>query len=333
MSVETIARCVPDRVTPTSVGWFGRSWRRSILLHTRTLYSQYAHSTFEYWLHPTRYRTQLCKDLGNCRRETCFFAHRPEELRIPDQKPHVSPEQLAMSSLSGIRRSMEKERGQQVGLPAGVPRQRYQSEDLAFTPYSHAQSEAHSPRASGYDPVAVRSSAPMLGSFTTGSTPAGGWTQQPVRRSANAMPSYNFPVDIQRQRADEIALANALAKLSVTLSQSQERDQRRDDVIQTVQQVLQHALDQKESSLGYELSQSLENMRGVGYSDGSSAELSARGDGTSARSSTDVGSPHPRHGMNSIDAFGSDDLSPTSSQRQTTTMDPWGLGLCQQAEH
>jgi len=71
----------------------------------------YAHSTFEYWLHPTRYRTQLCKDMGDCKRETCFFAHRPEELRVPDEKPHISPEQLAMASLSCVRRSMEREKG------------------------------------------------------------------------------------------------------------------------------------------------------------------------------------------------------------------------------
>jgi hypothetical protein len=285
-------------------------------------------------LHPTRYRTQLCKDLGNCRRETCFFAHHPDELRVPDQKPHVSPEQLAMSSLSGIRRSMERERerGQQAGHPVGMQRGRYQPEDLAFTPHSSAQSEAHSPRVSGYDPAAVRSSAPMLGSFTTGSTvaPPGGWVQQPVRRSANAMPSDYFPVNIQRQRTDEIALANALAKLSVSLSQSQESNPRRDDVIQTVHQVLQHALDQTESSLGYDISHNLEHMGGMtraSQSDGSSADLSARCDGTSARSSADIGSPRIRHSADAVDGMGSENLSPASGQRHARMIDPWGLGL------
>jgi hypothetical protein len=299
-------------------------------------YSQYAHSTFEYWLHPTRYRTQLCKDLGSCKRETCFFAHHPDELRIPDQKPHVSPEQLAMSSLSGIRRSIEKERGQQAGYPVGTPRHRHQPEDLAFTPHSSGQSEAHSPRAHGYDPVAVRSSAPLLCSFTTGSTMAasGGWAQQPVRRSANAMPSYNFPVDIQRQRADDISLANALAKLSVTLSQNQESNPRREDVLQTVHQVLQHALDQKESSLGFDLSRSLGDMGGItamGCSDGSSTDMSARGDGPSARSSADISSPHARYSVESIDGVGPGNRSPTSAERRTGMIDPWGLGLCQPA--
>lgn len=32
----------------------------------------------QYWLHPSRYRTQLCRDMenGHCKRAVCFFAHR-----------------------------------------------------------------------------------------------------------------------------------------------------------------------------------------------------------------------------------------------------------------
>ncbi|KAK2080205.1 hypothetical protein QBZ16_000058 [Prototheca wickerhamii] len=58
----------------------------------------YAHNVFEYWLHPTRYRTQLCNDGPNCRRKICFFAHSLEELRVPTAKPFVSPESLAAAS-------------------------------------------------------------------------------------------------------------------------------------------------------------------------------------------------------------------------------------------
>lgn len=36
----------------------------------------YAHGVFECWLHPTRYRVQMCKDGPNCTRKVCFFAHR-----------------------------------------------------------------------------------------------------------------------------------------------------------------------------------------------------------------------------------------------------------------
>ena len=63
----------------------------------------YAHNAFEYWLHPTRYRTQLCSTGPGCRRKVCFFAHRLEELRAPVCQPYVSPETLArVSSLEAI---------------------------------------------------------------------------------------------------------------------------------------------------------------------------------------------------------------------------------------
>jgi len=39
---------------------------------------------FECWLHPSRYRTQLCKDGTGCGRRICFFAHTEEELRPCD---------------------------------------------------------------------------------------------------------------------------------------------------------------------------------------------------------------------------------------------------------
>lgn len=63
----------------------------------------YAHNVFEYWLHPTRYRTQLCNDGPGCRRSICFFAHSLDELRVPANKPYVSPEALARASIEAIQ--------------------------------------------------------------------------------------------------------------------------------------------------------------------------------------------------------------------------------------
>lgn len=65
----------------------------------------YAHNVFEYWLHPTRYRTQLCNDGPVCRRAICFFAHSLDELRAPAHKPYVSPEALARASLEAIQQN------------------------------------------------------------------------------------------------------------------------------------------------------------------------------------------------------------------------------------
>lgn len=44
----------------------------------------YAHSVYEYWLHPSRFRTQMCKKGNQCNRTLCFFAHSASELRFPD---------------------------------------------------------------------------------------------------------------------------------------------------------------------------------------------------------------------------------------------------------
>ncbi|KAF6264560.1 hypothetical protein COO60DRAFT_1292462 [Scenedesmus sp. NREL 46B-D3] len=48
----------------------------------------YAHGVFEVWLHPSRYRTQTCKDAPHCTRQVCFFAHTLDEVRA------VEPEDL-----------------------------------------------------------------------------------------------------------------------------------------------------------------------------------------------------------------------------------------------
>ena len=43
---------------------------------------EYAHGTFEIRLHPTKYRTCLCKDGVDCVRQVCvFFAHTKEGMR------------------------------------------------------------------------------------------------------------------------------------------------------------------------------------------------------------------------------------------------------------
>eukprot|EP00878_Enallax_costatus_P024557 GHUV01026210.1.p1 GENE.GHUV01026210.1~~GHUV01026210.1.p1 ORF type:complete len:419 (+),score=122.31 GHUV01026210.1:955-2211(+) len=42
-----------------------------------------AHSVFEYWMHPEKFRTKFCKDGPDCKRAVCFFAHSRQELRNP----------------------------------------------------------------------------------------------------------------------------------------------------------------------------------------------------------------------------------------------------------
>eukprot|EP00210_Caulerpa_lentillifera_P007261 g6947.t1 len=52
----------------------------------------FAHNIFECWLHPTRYRTQLCNEPASCKRKVCFFAHALEELREPSNPIDTLPE-------------------------------------------------------------------------------------------------------------------------------------------------------------------------------------------------------------------------------------------------
>ncbi|KAI8467847.1 MAG: hypothetical protein J3K34DRAFT_523397 [Monoraphidium minutum] len=55
----------------------------------------YAHNLFEYWLHPSRYRTELCSFGMGCTRPVCFFAHNEGQLRdtgVPGgPQPVVAP--------------------------------------------------------------------------------------------------------------------------------------------------------------------------------------------------------------------------------------------------
>ncbi|XP_008798608.1 zinc finger CCCH domain-containing protein 2-like [Phoenix dactylifera] len=66
---------------------------------------EFAHGVFECWLHPSRYRTQPCKDGTACRRRVCFFAHTPEQLRVlpeQQQQQQLSPRTAAaMDSYDG----------------------------------------------------------------------------------------------------------------------------------------------------------------------------------------------------------------------------------------
>ncbi|KAF3324722.1 zinc finger CCCH domain-containing protein 54 [Carex littledalei] len=48
---------------------------------------KYSHGLYEYWLHPTRYRTRMCNMGLACRRRVCFFAHSLQQLRSVDLLP------------------------------------------------------------------------------------------------------------------------------------------------------------------------------------------------------------------------------------------------------
>lgn len=60
---------------------------------------------FEYWLHPMRYRTQMCRSGAGCNRSLCFFAHSQAELRAPCQP------------LVLLQRQQQEQQQQQTQIP------------------------------------------------------------------------------------------------------------------------------------------------------------------------------------------------------------------------
>ncbi|GAB4820040.1 hypothetical protein N2152v2_007086 [Parachlorella kessleri] len=63
----------------------------------------YSHGVYECWLHPAKYRTQLCKEGPHCRRPVCFFAHSVLDLRQPshvwDGNSYEQPQKTAAAAL------------------------------------------------------------------------------------------------------------------------------------------------------------------------------------------------------------------------------------------
>ncbi|GFR41500.1 hypothetical protein Agub_g2194 [Astrephomene gubernaculifera] len=82
----------------------------------------YAHNVFEYWMHPSRYRTQLCNDGIGCKRKVCFFAHTLDELRVSNVK--LLPSDIAAGADAGFDldpfRPAKSEPSRNAAKPAGA---------------------------------------------------------------------------------------------------------------------------------------------------------------------------------------------------------------------
>ncbi|KAI3430482.1 hypothetical protein D9Q98_005077 [Chlorella vulgaris] len=71
----------------------------------------YSHGVYECWLHPAKYRTQLCKEGPNCRRPVCFFAHSVLDLRQPSHFAangsggHAPPQQQSAPAGDSMRQA------------------------------------------------------------------------------------------------------------------------------------------------------------------------------------------------------------------------------------
>jgi hypothetical protein len=72
----------------------------------------YSHGVFECWLHPSRYRTQMCTDGPSCRRRVCFFAHYEHELRRAEEYPPLLNQQLHAGLVAEARALQQQQLAQ-----------------------------------------------------------------------------------------------------------------------------------------------------------------------------------------------------------------------------
>ncbi|WIA39515.1 hypothetical protein OEZ86_005607 [Tetradesmus obliquus] len=85
---------------PLSIGYsaIGCNYAKQRLPCPRGEQCPYAHNLFEYYLHPQRFRTELCQYGTSCKRSVCFFAHTLEQMRPLD--PSLPPPETCCSSSS-----------------------------------------------------------------------------------------------------------------------------------------------------------------------------------------------------------------------------------------
>lgn len=85
----------------------------------------WAHSVFELYLHPSRFRTRMCRDGTSCTRAMCFFAHTDNELR-------TLAENDTSALHTGGQAAQQQEQQQQPG--GRQPLQLEQSRPVASAP-------------------------------------------------------------------------------------------------------------------------------------------------------------------------------------------------------
>ncbi|KAK4753992.1 hypothetical protein SAY87_002096 [Trapa incisa] len=144
---------------------------------------EFAHGVFECWLHPARYRTQPCKDGLNCRRRVCFFAHKPEQLRVITTQTQ-SPRGGGVSDfyeLSPLKQAIEASCAARslpfLASPSSIP-----LDDLDSPPPSPMTHQSHLSRSLGSS-SSVSDTVSSLRNLQMGK----------VKSFASSVPSYGSP--------------------------------------------------------------------------------------------------------------------------------------------
>ncbi|PSC76370.1 Prolyl 4-hydroxylase subunit alpha-2 [Micractinium conductrix] len=210
----------------------------------------YSHGVYECWLHPAKYRTQLCKEGPNCRRPVCFFAHSVLDLRQPI---HVYDPHAAAAGAEEVQASMatalaaQQQQQQQAAAAAAAARlssdgsasayaSRLSSEEVMnnLQDGGRAPSDAHSAAASV---AAILAAAPAgsplsrAASLTRAASKAGSGGASSASHSPDRSGSPNTPgqgmVDLPAARSAEgpAVMSDAAAALAVLTQQQQAQAQ------------------------------------------------------------------------------------------------------------
>eukprot|EP00197_Chlamydomonas_leiostraca_P010513 CAMPEP_0202866220 /NCGR_PEP_ID=MMETSP1391-20130828/7267_1 /ASSEMBLY_ACC=CAM_ASM_000867 /TAXON_ID=1034604 /ORGANISM="Chlamydomonas leiostraca, Strain SAG 11-49" /LENGTH=558 /DNA_ID=CAMNT_0049546153 /DNA_START=111 /DNA_END=1787 /DNA_ORIENTATION=- len=196
----------------------------------------YAHNVFEYWLHPSRYRTQLCNDGVQCKRKICFFAHTLDELRVssvkvlnPDMAGRdgfgetggLDPFAIANDTGFGLARSQQ---------PAASATPGFSLQDLQQLTHLHAKLQA----ASNMGALNSLLSQQVQGGVSSGDGGQGQLLEQLAQALAQQQQVSSPPQQHQQQQAND--LVGLISQMLVANQQQQQQQSQQQAQQQQAQQ-------------------------------------------------------------------------------------------------
>ncbi len=259
----------------------------------------YAHNVFEHWLHPSRFKTEICQHAAACTRPMCFFAHYPDEVRAPSPS---ADEVMAAAEAAGL-----------LGRPhGGAPAPHHHHGSYSQAGSAGASTSGCSRRSSATNYGDMGGGGFCIPSASAGGMMGGydmGWMAQqaPAPMRAQAPQQHQMLQPQQRQLADRFSADLALAQADLALAQCLQ-----------AQQAAAAAVQQQQA----------QQARSVGWSSGDWALLSSGGSSPTLLATPRSGvSPTSLMGAAAASHFGAAPSQPLPApQPAAAPFDIWSLG-------
>jgi hypothetical protein len=181
----------------------------------------YAHTLFEYWLHPQRFRTQMCRSGAKCQRSLCFFAHSAAELRSPGST-HEQNIPLPLPAAGSVSAPPPAPAGNLLGLSAVQVQQFIDEPVQSIIPLNTAVEQS----GSSYGSQASRMLLPPVLGNTSGSVSSNASDTEWVGLSSPVMLSSPIMVLPAQQQQPQQQQVLPSAALLLRLQQQQELQRR-----------------------------------------------------------------------------------------------------------